>query len=142
MGHQATRWEVDDAVPLFSFPVCLVVLQFFPMRMLTVFLMCLALTGCDTARSYNGYLVTKLETEWRNQRQEPACDYPNCQVLVITLRHRGNTIKTNCQAFDVMNKCFSIRVGETYNFKRSDNFGLLSIDEPKVTLSVQKEEMQ
>jgi hypothetical protein len=98
----------------------------------------LLLAGCDTLRSQFGYLVVKQQSSLESPVSEPSCHYNQCEVLRFTV-YRGNTIEADCQAFDAENHCHSLRVGETYNLKRSDMLGFLTLKEPSVVLSIDKE---
>ncbi len=109
-------------------------------RMAIILPALLLFTGCDTVRSYFRYLVVKQDTRMESYMAEP-CGASQCEILIFTLKYKGNVIQAHCEEWDTKNQCHGLRVGETYKLKR-DDWGFLSLDEPHVVLAIEKEHLE
>lgn len=112
------------------------------MRLVCVAVFLLLSLGCDSVKQYWGYLVVKQERKWVPPDKQLGCPYSQCEVHVLTLKYRGNVIRAHCQAWDQGNKCNSITVGETYQFKREKDMGYLSLEKPDVILGIEEEHLE
>ncbi len=59
--------------------------------------------------------------------QSEALVYGDSDIIIFTVKHKGVTIKTHCQAFDIRNHCNELVVGESYDFKRDDKLRFLTL---------------
>jgi hypothetical protein len=87
--------------------------------MLAVFL---ASFGCGRQR---GYLVVSSNQVTEKDPNSYSGSVRN--VLILTLEHRGVIIKAHCQAFDTINHCGELRVGEPYDLERDDQLRYLTL---------------
>src|SRR5664280_1518145 len=95
------------------------------MRKAAIFLLTITmgcwLASCTAMRSYSGYVVTEKKSSL--VADEPTCLYAQCEIVTYTLLHNGHKIIAHCQAFDPMNRCGTLMVGESYKFKRDTLVG-------------------